>query len=188
MTQFRVLDEILDILADLNIPHMVVGSFASGFHGEFRATQDADLVIDPTSEQLNALLERVSGDFYVSSGAAAEALARRGQFNLVHFESAWKIDLIIRKERPFSREEFARRQDGILGGRQAPVNSPEDVILAKLEWAKKSGSTRQVEDAAGVISAWGGALDWDYIDHWARELSVDGLLTQVRTRISGTEG
>jgi len=32
------------------IPHMLVGSFASGFHGEFRATQDADVVIDPTLE------------------------------------------------------------------------------------------------------------------------------------------
>ncbi|HZK49254.1 MAG TPA: hypothetical protein VFD74_06620 [Thermoleophilia bacterium] len=188
MTQIRILGEILDILADLHIPHMVVGSFASGFHGEFRATQDADLVIDPTVEQLDALLELVSGDFYVSPEAAAEALSRRGQFNLVHFDSAWKIDLIIRKERPFSREEFARRQEGNLSGRQAPVNSPEDVILAKLEWAKNSGSTRQIEDAAGVIAAWGGALDWDYIDHWARVLSVEDLLAQVRSPISGNEG
>jgi hypothetical protein len=90
MTQIRVLGEILDILAELNIPHMVVGSFASGFHGEFRATQDADLVIDPTVEQLDALMERVSGHFYVSPEAAAEALSRRGQFNLVHFDTAWK--------------------------------------------------------------------------------------------------
>ncbi len=180
MTQIRILGEILDIFTELHIPHMIVGSFASGFHGEFRATQDADLVIDPTPEQLDTLLERVSSDFYVSPEAARDALSRRGQFNLVHFETAWKIDLIIRKERAFSREEFARRREENLGGHQAWVNSPEDVILAKLEWAKNSGSTRQIEDAAGVIAAWGGALDWDYLDHWARELSVEDQLAQMR--------
>ncbi|MHB9148527.1 MAG: hypothetical protein ACYC33_00335 [Thermoleophilia bacterium] len=188
MTQIRILGEILDIFAELRIPHMIVGSFASGFHGEFRATQDADLVIDPTPEQLDALLERVSSDFYVSPEAAREALSRRGQFNLVHFDTAWKIDLIIRKERPFSREEFARRREENLGGQQVPINSPEDVILAKLEWAKASGSTRQIDDAAAVIAAWGDALDWDYIDHWAHELSVEDLLAQVRSPISGSEG
>jgi hypothetical protein len=40
------------------IPHRVAGSLASTYHGEPRATQDIDLVIDP---------ER----FYVSSEAAS---------------------------------------------------------------------------------------------------------------------
>jgi hypothetical protein len=46
----------------------------------------------------------------------------------------------------------------------------------------------QIDDAAAVIAAWGDALDWDYIDHWAHELLVEDLLAQVRSRFSGTEG
>ncbi|MCZ7662949.1 MAG: hypothetical protein M5U22_08490 [Thermoleophilia bacterium] len=180
MTQVRVLTEVLEILERLGIPYMIVGSFASGFHGEFRATQDADLVIDPTPDQLRAFLTRVSEDFYVSPEAAADALARRGQFNLVHFETAWKIDLIIRKKRPFSEVEFARRQEGSLGGRPAAVNSPEDVILSKLEWARASGSERQLGDAAGVVAAWGDRLDWDYLVRWAEDLEVSDLLARIR--------
>jgi hypothetical protein len=186
VSQIGVLGHILDALDEVRIPYMIVGSFASGFHGEFRATQDADIVIDPTPEQLQAFLARVSGEFYVS-GEAAEALARRGQFNLVHFESAWKIDLIIRQERPFSRMEFERRQEGSVGDHPAAINSPEDVILSKLEWAKASRSERQVRDAAGVVAVWGDALDWDYLNRWAEELSVSDLLAQLR-ETSGNAG
>lgn len=187
MTQIGVLSQILDTLEDVGIPYMIVGSFASGFHGEFRATQDADIVIDPTPEQLRAFLARVSGEFYVSTEAAAEALARRTQFNLVHFATAWKIDLIVRKERPFSRMEFERRQEGSVSGRPAAINSPEDVILSKLEWAKASRSEHQVRDAAGVVAAWGDALDWDYLTRWAEQLSVSDLLAQLR-EASGDAG
>lgn len=179
MTQIGVLGRILDALEEAGIPHTIVGSFASGFHGEFRATQDADIVIDPTPEQLQAFLARARHDFYVSPEAAAEALARRTQFNLVHFESAWKIDLIVRKERPFSRMEFDRRQEGSIGDHPAAINSPEDVILSKLEWAVASHSERQIRDAAGVVAAWGDALDWDYLDRWAEQLAVSDLLAQV---------
>lgn len=180
MSQIGVLGQILDAPEEVGIPSMIVGSFASGFHGEFRATQDADIVIDPTPEQLRAFLARVRDDFYVSPEAAAEAVARRTQFNLVHFETAWKIDLIVRKERPFSRMEFERRQEGSVGGHSAAINSPEDVILSKLEWAKAPRSERQIRDAAGVVAAWGDALDWDYLNRWAEQLAVTDLLAQLR--------
>lgn len=180
MTQIGVLTQIIDVLEEVGIPHMIVGSFASGFHGEFRATQDADIVIDPTPEQLRVFLERVGGDFYVSPEAAGQALSRRGQFNLVHFETAWKIDLIVRKDRPFSRTEFERRHAGMISGRAVAMNSPEDVILSKLEWAKTSHSERQLGDAASVVAAYGDALDWDYLDRWAKNLDVSALLARVR--------
>jgi hypothetical protein len=39
------------------VPYMVAGSFASSFHGRPRTTHDADVVIDPTPEALERLLE-----------------------------------------------------------------------------------------------------------------------------------
>jgi hypothetical protein len=186
VTQIGVLSQVLDTLEEVGIPYMIVGSFASGFHGEFRATQDADIVIDPTPEQLQSFLARVGDEFYDTPEAAADALARRAQFNLVHLGSGWKINLIVRKERPFSRIEFDRRQEGSVGNRLAAINSPEDVILSKLEWAKASHSERQIRDAAGVVAAWGDALDWDYLDRWAKELSISDLLAQLRPATPGS--
>lgn len=37
--------------------------------------------------------------------------------------------------------------------------TPEDVLLAKLEWAKSGDSERQLEDAAGILKIQAGALD-----------------------------
>jgi hypothetical protein len=93
------------------IPFMLTGSVAAAFHGAGRATMDVDLVIDATRDQLRALVASLAApDLYVSSEAAMEALDRESMFNVVDAITGWKADLIIRKSRPFSLEEFARRR------------------------------------------------------------------------------
>jgi hypothetical protein len=102
---------LVRVLEDLGIPHMVTGSVASSFHGRPRLTHDADVVIDPTPEQLDALVKSLlASGHYVDAPRARDALRHRLQFNVVDARSAFKIDLIVRKERPFSREELGRRQ------------------------------------------------------------------------------
>ena len=87
-------------------------------------------------------------------------------FNVIDFESGWKIDLIILKDRPFSRSEFARRRPAMIGGLEVPVASPEDVILSKLEWNLMTPSRRQVEDARQVALNNAGQLDASYLRGW----------------------
>lgn len=45
-----LLQTVVAALDDAGIPNMLVGSFASMSHGAPRATQDIDVVIDPTAE------------------------------------------------------------------------------------------------------------------------------------------
>jgi hypothetical protein len=160
---------------------MVTGSVASSYHGRPRSTHDADIVIDPNREQLDAFLG-VLGDrgFFVDPERARDAFLRRLQFNAIDMTSAFKIDLIFRKDRPFSHEELGRRQDAELSpDARVALASPEDTILSKLEWAKKAGrSERQIEDAAGVLAVNPG-LDRRYILKWARELDVLDLWREI---------
>jgi hypothetical protein len=93
--------------------------------------------------------------------------------------SGWKIDLILRKDRPFSRAEFERRMPARILGTDVFVASAEDTILAKLEWAQLGESDRQLRDVAGVIELCGDTLDRDYIERWTRELGVEGLWERV---------
>jgi hypothetical protein len=69
---------------------------------------------------------------------------------VIESRSGSKVDLIVRKERAFSPEERARRTKVSLpGGMVVDLASPEDTILSKLEWAKKTGtSEKQLDDAA----------------------------------------
>jgi hypothetical protein len=172
MTQEEFCLQVVECLESAGIPLMLAGSHGSSRHGQPRATNDVDIVIDPTSEQLETLLALLGGHYYVSPEAAREALQRRSMFNVIDFAEGWKADLIIRKDRPFSVEEFQRRQQVTLCGRPVPIASPEDVILTKLEWDRITPSERQRKDALGVAVVQWPRLDQGYLRKWAADLGV----------------
>ncbi len=101
-------------------------------------------------------------------------------FNVVDMTSGWKVDLIVRKARPFSVEEFRRRTPASVLGTAVFVATPEDTILSKLEWASMSGSERQLRDVSGVVEVRRGALDVAYIERWAKDLGLLDLWRKVR--------
>ncbi|MFT7520872.1 MAG: hypothetical protein ACI9MC_003023, partial [Kiritimatiellia bacterium] len=52
------------------------------------------------------------------------------------------------------------------------IASAEDVIVTKLEWAKRTGSERQLRDVAGILPAKHENLDHVYIQRWVQELRL----------------
>jgi hypothetical protein len=172
---------VLGALEAAEIPVMLTGSFASSYHGAPRATQDIDLVIAPTSEQLRKLVALLPRDeFYFDESAAVEALQLEGQFNLIDLQTGWKVDLIIRKSRPFSREEFGRRRIAQVEGAEVPIATPEDVLIAKMEWARMSESSRQIEDAARMFRVRAAQMDRAYVERWVRELKLEAQWAKVK--------
>jgi hypothetical protein len=171
------------LLQTAGIPFMLAGSQSSSYYGEPRATRDVDLVIDPTPEQLDQFLDALGANYYSSRDAAHEALARRTMFNIIDFQGGWKADLIIRKDRPFSIEEFRRRQTGTIHGHPLPIASPEDVILSKLEWDRITPSDQQLKDALHVATVQRPHLDRDYLHRWAAELGVEQQLTELLRQV-----
>ena len=59
------------------------------------------------------------------------------------------------------------------------VASAEDVLLTKLEWSLASGSSRQIDDACGIVAVQGERLDLEYLRLWSAELGVTELLERV---------
>jgi hypothetical protein len=165
---------------------MVAGSVASSLHGEPRATNDVDIVIAPSREQLGAFITSLGEGFYTSAGAAEKALGLRGMFNVIDSLGGWKADLIVRKDRPYSLAEFGRRVSAEVMGIKVSLVSPEDAILSKLEWAKKGASERQFRDAFGVAAAQRESLDRAYLRKWAPELDVEALLRRLLDELDHT--
>lgn len=87
-------------------------------------------------------------------------------------QTAWKIDLVVRRTRPFSIEELGRRQRVVIDEVTTHVATAEDTIIAKLEWALAGGSDRQLRDVAGILRLRGDTLDRAYIERWVAELGV----------------
>jgi len=177
--QNQFIEHIIKALNDADIPYMISGSVASSFHGQPRATNDADIVIDPTREQLLSFVQSLGSNFYASKEAAIQAVENNSMFNVIDTESGVKADLIIRKKRPFGQQEFARRIQVNFFGLNVYVLAPEDSILSKLEWSKGRQSETQFKDALGVLAAQREALDYDYLKHWAKALGVEDKLKQL---------
>lgn len=188
LTLAELLAEIVRALDAAEIPHMVAGSLASTHHGEPRSTQDIDLVIDPSAASLATFVAGLDRDrFYV--GDADGALERRDQFNVIDLTTGWKVDLIIRKDRAFSRSEFGRRQPVVIAGVRTAIASAEDTILAKLEWAKAGGSERQRRDVTAILAIQRDTLDTTYLHQWAQALGLThDLQAAIEDAATETEG
>lgn len=179
MTQQAFLSRITQGLETAGIPYMVTGSYCSSHYGQPRNTNDVDLVIDPTPNQLSTFLDSLGDRYYFSRESAQEALARRSMFNVIDFEEGWKADLMLRKDRPFSIEEFRRRLPRMLLGHLLPMASAEDVLLAKLEWDALTPSQRQLHDALQVAVVQWPTLDQAYLRRWASALGVAERLEEL---------
>lgn len=174
MTPESLFLKVRAALESVGIPYMVTGSFVSGVHGVPRATHDLDVIIAPTAQQLRALIAQFpDADFYAELEDALQAFRHQSQFNVIDQHSIWKIDFIIRKDRPFSRAEFDRRRVLDILGVALYAASPEDLVIAKLEWSKLGDSERQIRDAAGIIEVQGDGLNVEYIERWVAALELE---------------
>lgn len=179
--QGELLARIVAALDNAGVDHMVTGSFASAFHGEPRMSRDIDLVVDPDADSIEIFVGQLDPTrFYVDD--ARKALHRRDMFNVIDTETGWKVDLIIRKDRPFSIEELRRRIPATIAGVDTYVASAEDTILSKLEWSKQSGSEIQLRDVIAIMRMYEGELAADYLDRWAERLDLTEELRRAQTQ------
>jgi hypothetical protein len=173
--------QVLDALEALQIPYMVVGSFASTFWGRPRMTHDADLVVEITGDQVALLARLLAPNFYAPLFVIEDAVRKRGQFNLIHLDYAFKVDLWLRKESPYDAACFDRRLLGIVFDREVWVSSPEDVILSKLLWYQGAPVLeRQFQDVLEVYEIQEPHLEHDYLERWAHTLGIADLLDRVK--------
>ncbi len=67
------------------------------------------------------------------------------------------------------------------------IAQAEDVILAKLEWAKLADSERQLRDIAEILGVQGSAVDRARIERWASDLNVQEQWQKAQD-LSGVSG
>ncbi len=174
--------QVVDALEQLDIPYVVVGSFASTFWGRPRTTHDADLVVEMTPEQARSLAGLLEGRFYAPDFVLEAAARKHDQFNVVHLGSGFKIDLWPVKDTEYDRQAFHRHLTGTVLGRDMQIISAEDVILSKLRWYRSAPvQDRQLQDVLAVLQGQAGFLDdtyssggrpsWVCVTYWIKSAS-----------------
>jgi hypothetical protein len=172
-------------LEQLRVGYYLAGSFASGIHGVFRASADTDIVADLPMFKVEKLAQVLGADFDADVEMMKEAVQLRRSFNLVHFASLWKVDVFVMKDRPYDAEALSRAEDLQLdpsdSGSAVKIATPEDTVLAKLEWYRKGNevSDRQWADVIGVLRLRRGRMNEPYLRRWAKDLNVLDLLERA---------
>jgi hypothetical protein len=178
-----VLEKLAEVFENLHIAYCIGGSMASSAYGTVRFTQDADITVEPFEQIAKKFHEKLKNDFYISEEAMNEALKTRNSFNIIHLNTAFKIDIFIRSENEFQKQMLSRIRKLPLGSSNKMLSfvSPEDIILLKLDWFRQSDHTsqRQWSDVLGVLAGQAKALDFDYLKNWAKKLGLNELLTKA---------
>lgn len=189
MSLAEFLTRVVRILDSTGVPYMLTGSLAAAYFGTPRATQDIDVVIDTDSLRIDRLVDALlDAGFYVSHEAAHSAFESASQFNAIDPETGWKVDLIVRKDRPFSVTEFGRRQPAHVLGVEVSLTSIEDLIIAKLEWSQLGDSELQRRDVAQLLEAGWESIDQAYITQWVESLGLQVAWGQAIARLRDREG
>ena len=181
MSQQELLKQVLQVLDDAQIAYMLTGSIVSSLQGEPRSTHDIDIIVAiEQSSAKNLVSSFPPPDYYLDQDSINDAIIHCGMFNLINTNTGDKVDFWILTDQPFDISRFTRRYIEDVMGMKIMVTSPEDTILAKLNWAKLSGgSEKQFTDALRVFEVQFEKLDLEYLERWAKELDVEELLKKL---------
>lgn len=161
------------------LPFMLIGGQAVLLHGRPRLTEDIDVTLGVDTSRLPAVQEVCRAlDLEPLPSDVDQFVRETFVLPARHRETAVRVDFVF-STTPYEHQAIARAVRVTLAGEPVPFASPEDLIIHKLF----AGRSVDWEDAVSVVRRQGRALDWSYIEHWAREFASvpgrEGLPQQV---------
>lgn len=171
-----VLRDVTERLNEAGIPYMLTGSLALCYYALPRMTRDIDMVIDPEHRSAGELCALFDEFYFVFEEAVASALKRRSMFNLIHKDMLIKADLIVRKQDPHRVFEFEHRQQVTFRDIPVSIVRKEDLIIAKLIWAKDSKSRMQLGDVRSLLAT---GCEMSYIKAWVEKIGLKDIWREV---------
>lgn len=169
--------DVLDRLDGLGRRWYVTGSWALAAYAEPRMTRDIDVVVEATQVDYESRIRPAfDTDFLVNDPID---LGGRWIGGLIHRQELTRVDLMFGRTDVWARSAMDRRlrlDHPTLG--VAWVLTPEDLVLAKLEWSEGT-SELQYRDVRSIVRLVDG-LDWAYLERYAATLGIGERLEAVR--------
>ena len=150
----------------------------------YRATADIDILADIRSEHVHQLFELLQDRFYLDEQTMRDAVSQGRSFNVIHFDSVFKVDFFVARSDEFAHTQLDRgdlRKISPENSAAVYVATAEDTILAKLRWYRvgQETSNTQWNDVIGILGIAHDNLDFDYLRSWSNKLGVADLLQRA---------
>jgi hypothetical protein len=169
----RILHDFVGRIERIKIPYMLSGSTAMIYYSVYRFTADIDIVMELRERDASRLIGVLEPDYYVPHDAVRRAIAANRMFNVVHMQTAYKVDCIIKKTSDFQGSAFDRRRRVNFDGSEIWIITLEDLIISKLLWAKDSKSDMQFKDVRNLLNI---KKDETYFEKWIEKLDLKETL------------
>lgn len=167
----------------LGLRYLIGGSLASSLHGLPRSSFDADLLAELPLARVSEIVALLHPRFYADVEMIRDAVRRRTSFNVIDYDTGYKVDVFVLGADPLAQEEMRRRLPRDVGDVSGPVffATAEDMVLQKLAWYRIGGETseRQWTDVMGMLKVQGGGIDLEYLRRWAAHANVTDLLERA---------
>ncbi|MGK2851960.1 MAG: hypothetical protein ACSLFN_13740 [Candidatus Limnocylindrales bacterium] len=169
--------DVLERLESLGLRWYVTGSWSLGVYAEPRMTRDIDIVVDtPRSAYETSIRPAFEADFLVNDPID---LGGRWMGGLIHKREIVRVDLMLGRTDAWARAAMDRRRRVEHPDLGTIWNiSPEDLVLAKLEWSEGT-SELQLRDVGSLVRLVSD-LDWPYLERYAALLGIGDRLETVR--------
>lgn len=169
--------DVLERIESLGLRWYVTGSWSLGVYAEPRMTRDIDIVLDaPRSTYDDSVRPAFESDFLVNDPID---LGGRWMGGLIHKREIVRVDLMLGRGDTWARSAMDRRRR-VAHPELGPIwtISPEDLIIAKLEWSDGT-SELQLRDVRSLVRLVSD-LDWPYLERYAALLGISARLEAVR--------
>jgi hypothetical protein len=166
----KLLEKICHILDTLRIPYMLSGSVAMNFYADPRTTQDIDIVVEMYDYDVSGFVKMLDDKFYYFQEGIYDEIRRKGMFNIIDFETGFKVDFITMKKELYEQVKFQNRRKTTYADIDLWIISPEDLIISKLQWIQVLESDKQKNDIINLLD--NEQLDLTYIKDWCRTLRL----------------
>jgi hypothetical protein len=154
------LPEVAAIIANrlnaIGATWMATGSIAAMTYGEYRVTNDVDVVLVLAKTDIPKLIAGFPlNEFYCPPAdviTVEAARADRGHFNLIHHETAFKADVYLAGNDPLHKWALDRRRAIQLEDATVWIAPPEYVIIRKLEFYLEGESEKHLRDIRSMLA------------------------------------
>jgi len=173
----------LQILEELKIPYMVVGSFSSNQYGPSRSTKNADLVIQHSSDTFRELIRRLEPEIKVDRQISFESVTGTARNIATVVKTGFQIEFFRLSKDSHDLRRFERRKKIHFEGSSIWMQTVEDVVITKLRWILNADRPRDLADVREVLSASRDVIDWDYVNQWTDQHGTSDLLASIQTTL-----
>ena len=164
------------IFEQSGITYYITGGVAATTYGDPRTTRDLDVVLNVSKTDIPNLVTILEAEEFYVPGVEDVISGRMNTLQIIHQQTVLQADLVISDESEWEQIKFDRRclESDLY------FISPEDIVLSKLLWGKRSQSEKQWRDVLGVLKVQSNRLDFEYLEAWANRLKLGKDLSQAR--------